>query len=164
MYRTHLPYWLTQFLKERCPSGYLLFITLLTPPYMYILKTLCSLLPSPHDAMSLNQAFHKNQLTEKKPKCKIFQGIATSSASPAGTLCTENSPEVNFNLLIFSWDASCLPDAFVIVTNHLCFALFLFHSFCTGLSVDVQEQSPLSFVDYWNPFIKRLDLKQQAGL
>lgn len=65
---------------------------------------------------------------------------------------------------LFSWDASCSPDAFVILTNPLCFALFLFHSFCTGLFVDVQEQSPLSFVDYWNPFIKRLDLKQQAGL
>lgn len=113
--------------------------------------------------MNLNQALHKNQMT-KNMKCKIFQGIATSSASPAGTLRTENIPEVNFNLLMFSWDASCLPEAFVIVTNHLCFALFLFHSFCTGLFVDVQEQSPQSFVDYWNPFIERLDLKQQAGL
>lgn len=53
------------FFTERAPLDDFLFITLLTLPYIYILKTFYSLLPSSHDATSLNQAFQKDQMTKK---------------------------------------------------------------------------------------------------
>lgn len=98
-------------------------------------------------ATSLNQALHfkwpEDKVHDFTGNCNLQWAICIHT----DVFSTENNCEAKFILLIFSWDTSYLPDVSVIITNHLCFALSLSHSCCTGLFVNVQEQSPLSFVD-----------------